>query len=99
MSRAIVERTQRGLRLREQHQPAALRGDHALLQRHVLAQQPFDQRAIDERDLAGDIQEPARLDRGDIGRNRRGGGGDPLRGDRISRPPGWVNARMLEYSL
>src|SRR5262245_49496866 len=69
-----VERAQRRLDLRKQHDAAAARGRLARFQVHILAQPAFDQAAVlGKADLPADVQQAIGLDRGNIGRNRRGG--------------------------
>ena len=69
-----VERAERRLHLREQHDPATPCGRDAAFQIHVLAKPAEDQAAVlGEADLAGDVEQAALLDRRDIGGD--GGGG------------------------
>ena len=71
-----VERAQRRFHLRKQHDPATPRCRHSAIEIGVLAEPSFDQAAVfGEADLAGDVKQPARLDRRDVG----GDGGGRLR--------------------
>ena len=66
-----LEIAERRLDLRQQHDAAAPGGGDPAVEVHVLAEPAFDQAAVlGEADLARDVEQPAELDRRDIGRDR-----------------------------
>ncbi len=66
-----VERAERGLHLRQEHDPAATGGLSAALQCHVVAKTAKDKASVlAEADLARYVEEVAAFDSGDVGSNR-----------------------------